>query len=223
MQVYRAESRGGKGGRDGKGRAEKFEVFLKNLPAETDEAALLKVFQECGQVLRLNIGQHEDGRCKGFAWITFKTKTGLAKALAYNGEEYCGKTLVVEKSGLHLQAGGGGENGSRKGGGKKGKGKGNPEQEVFVRNLTYEATEADVRKHFEASCGAIERMHMPVAPGGNCMGFAFMTFETMEGFIKATKMHGEQYDGRTLQVQKSGQHKGDKGKGKSKGKGRGKK
>ena len=30
LQVYRAESRGGKGGRDGKGRAEKFEVFLKN-------------------------------------------------------------------------------------------------------------------------------------------------------------------------------------------------
>lgn len=220
LQVYRAENRGSKGGKDGKGQADKFEVFLKNLPAETEEAALRKFFLDCGKILRLNIGLHEDGRCKGFAWITFQTKTALGKALAYNGEEYGGKTLVVEKSGLHVQAGGGGE----KGGGKKGKSKGNPEQEVFVRNLTYETMEADVRKHFEASCGAIERMHMPVAPGKSrgCMGFAFMTFETMEGFTKAMEMNGEQYDGRTLEVQKSGEKKDDKGKGKSKGGGKGK-
>eukprot|EP00747_Dinoflagellata_sp_TGD_P179664 gnl/TRDRNA2_/TRDRNA2_30842_c0_seq2.p1 gnl/TRDRNA2_/TRDRNA2_30842_c0~~gnl/TRDRNA2_/TRDRNA2_30842_c0_seq2.p1 ORF type:complete len:247 (+),score=55.26 gnl/TRDRNA2_/TRDRNA2_30842_c0_seq2:2-742(+) len=88
-------------GKDGKG-STAFEVFVRNLPFETDEKTLRTDFLECGEIERMHMPtKGNQGKSMGFAWIAFKTKEGLTKALAYNGDDYGGRIITVEKSGQH--------------------------------------------------------------------------------------------------------------------------
>ena len=41
------------------------------------------------------------GRCKGFAWITFKSAAGRDKAIEYNGESYAGRLETERGPGHH--------------------------------------------------------------------------------------------------------------------------
>jgi len=223
LEVRRAEARGakggkggkvGKGGKDdrGKGGGTEFEVFIKGIPADTTEDDLQKLFSPCGAIDKLSMPTRGSGLNKGFAWIGFLTKEGFDKALELNGKE-CGKSkLLVEKSGQHKAASDGDGKGKGKGKSKgkaKGKGKGSSENEVFVSNLSFETTQADLKEDFLV-CGEIERMHMPTKGENKCMGFAWITFKTKDGLEKALEYDGDDYGGRRLKVEKSGQHGGRK-------------
>ena len=99
--------------------------------------------------------------------------------------------------------------------GKDGKGKGNSDFEIFVKNLPFEMDEKTLRTDF-LECGEIDRMHMPVvADTQKTMGFAWVTFKNAEGLKKALEFNDEEYGGRRLFIEKSGQHRAgdDKGKG----------
>lgn len=191
------------------GQSQDFEVFVRGLPAETDESALLEHFKSCGEVASLSLPTRSTGNCKGFAWLVFAAKKGFKKALALNGELFKTHMLLVEKSGQHLLAGdGAGADSKGKGKGKsKGKGKGtSSEHEVFISNLLYEATEEKLRE-FLADCGEIVRLHMPSKVAGKCMGFAWVTFKTKEGMRQALDKEYMEFDGRRFKIEKAGQHK----------------
>merc|ERR1712194_782682 len=123
--------------------------------------------------------------------------------MGFHGSEYKGKELVVEQGGLHIGAS---EKGKSKG---KGKTKGDPELEVFVKNMPFEIDEETLRRDF-IECGEIDRLHMPMKAKEKCMGFAWVTFKTKEAVEKALIFNGDDYGGRKLVVEKSGQHKGNK-------------
>jgi len=204
LKVTQVDGRNAKG--SGKGR-EKLEVFIKGLPGEIKEKSLKKHFVGCGELIRVNMPTDDAGKCKGFAWITFSTTDGLDQALTLNGKEFKGVKLVVEKSGQHKK---GDCEGKGKGGKDRGRPppKGNKDWEVFVRNLPYEADEQTLRKDF-LECGEIDRLHMPTAGAeGKCMGFAWITFRTREGFENALAYNGDDYAGRRMYVEKAGQHGG---------------
>merc|ERR1712032_1175378 len=62
--------------------------------------------------------KNEEGKARGIAFITFKTAEGVTQALKYDGDEYGGRTLKVNKAGEK------GDKGKGKDGKDKGKGKG---------------------------------------------------------------------------------------------------
>jgi len=72
---------------------------------------------------------------------------------------------------------------------------------LYVGNLSFETTEADLHEAFGAF-GAITEVFVPTdRMTGRPRGFAFVTFETAEeGQVAVEKMNGVELDGRALTV-----------------------
>jgi len=93
----------------------------RGLSFETEEATLKKDFEECGEIVRCKMPLNDEGKCKGIAFIEFKTKDGFDAALKFNEDTYGGRTIYVSKAG---EGKGDGKKGKDKSKGKdKGKGK----------------------------------------------------------------------------------------------------
>merc|ERR1719222_1085578 len=200
---------------------EELTVFVGGIPWSVTEEGFKKDFLECGEIERLNMLKNEEGKPKGIAFITFKTKAGVEAALKYDGDDYGGRTLKVNLAGQ----GGKGKDGKSKGKGKdgqdgKGKGKGNAENEIFVGGLAFECTEDALKEHI-SEFGEIASLRMPLNDEGQARGIAFICFKKAEEVEKALKLDGEEFMGRTLKVNKAGEGKG-KGKGKDGKDGKGK-
>merc|ERR1712187_926290 len=165
---------------------------------------LRKDFSECGEIEKMSLPLNDEGKPRGIAFITYKTKEGVDAALKFDGDDYGGRTLKVNRAGA-----------------KGDKGKGNKEFEVFVGGLPFAVEEATLRKDFE-ECGEIESLRLPLNEEGKPRGIAFVTYKNKEAVEKALAFDGTDYGGRTLKVNLAGQGKGDsKGKGKD-GKDKGK-
>jgi len=219
---------------------EELTVFVGGIPWSVTEETFKKDFLECGEIEKLNFLLNDEGKPKGIAFITFKTKAGVDAALKFDGDDYGGRTLKVNLAGQ----GGKGKDGKSKGKGKdgkgkdgkdgKGKGKGN-ENEIFVGGLAFECTEEalkeQISKHGVPEDGIVS-LRMPLNEEGKAKGIAFICLKTAEEVEKALKLDGEEFMGRTLKVNKAGEGKGKgkdgkgkdgkgkDGKGKAKGKGK---
>lgn len=125
----KGKSKDGKDGKDkgkSKGKANKeFEVFVGGLPFSTTEEALKKDFLECGEIERFSMPLNDEGNARGIAFIAYKDKESVDKALKFNGTDYGGRSLTVRMSGDDSGKGKGkdGKGKDGKGKGKKGKGK----------------------------------------------------------------------------------------------------
>jgi len=166
----------------------------------------------------------DDGSFRGVAFITYEDAEGVEKALKYNGEDYGGRWLKVNKAGDKPD--GKGKDGKGKGKGKdKGKGKGgggNNDLTVFVGGLSWSVDEETLKKDF-GECGEVVNLRMPKNEEGQSKGIAFIEFSSEEGLTAALKFDGDEYAGRTLKVNKAGDKPAGDGKGKGKdGKGKGK-
>merc|ERR1712187_869821 len=131
--------------------SEELTVFVGGIPWSVTEENFKKDFTECGEIEKLNFLLNEEGKPKGIAFITFKSKAGVDAALKYDGDDYGGRTLKVNLAGQ----GGKGKDGKGKGKGKdgkgkdsKGKGKGDAENEIFVGGLAFECTEDALKEKF---------------------------------------------------------------------------
>merc|ERR1712060_877017 len=142
----------------------------------------------------------------GMAFITYETDEGVQKAIAFDGDDYGGRRLKVNKAG---------EKGKDKGKGKgekgeKGKGgKGNNDLTACVRGLSWSLTEEVLRKDF-AECGEIVALIMLLNEEGKPKGTAFIEYKDDEGLKKACEFNEQEYAGRTIYVSKAGE--GGKGK-----------
>ena len=107
----------------------------------------------------------------------------LSKALALNGTELKGSALRIEKSTP-----------------KTAKGKQEGENKdaattLFVKNVSFETTEDQLREHFP---GATE-IRMPTKPDGSIKGFAFIEFNSAEEVTSAIEdKQGSDLNGRAL-------------------------
>ncbi|EON67135.1 hypothetical protein W97_06388 [Coniosporium apollinis CBS 100218] len=72
---------------------------------------------------------------------------------------------------------------------------------LFLRNLPYSVTEADLRVHF-MPFGDLEEVHVPLNPAsGTAKGFAYVQFHKPEDAIEALKqMDGKIFQGRLLHI-----------------------
>lgn len=77
------------------------------------------------------------------------------------------------------------------------------EFEIFVGNLSWSATEDDIRQHFE-SCGHVVRVKVLTSPDGRPKGIAFVGFENEAAVEAALKLTGTDFMGRALKINKAG-------------------
>lgn len=73
---------------------------------------------------------------------------------------------------------------------------------VFLNNLTYKATEKEVREKF-ATCGAIKGIRIPKRGDGAAKGIAYIEFEDDEAVVAALKLHETPILGRQIWVRRS--------------------
>lgn len=78
-----------------------YNVTVKSLPWVLDLDALRKHLGACGEILDINLPTQSNGigrRTKGYCEVSYKTKEGLENALKYDGTEYCGRKIYVQKN-----------------------------------------------------------------------------------------------------------------------------
>lgn len=88
-------------------------VFVANLSAEADEAALRAVFDECGEIAAVRIAfDRETGAPRGFACVEFVDAECSARAMGLVGTVICGQAVrvdyAVERESSGAGRGGGG-------------------------------------------------------------------------------------------------------------------
>lgn len=145
----------------------------------------------------------DSGRFRGIAVLTFVTRESAKKALAWNGEEWDGKFLVVKKYAPKDREGGAGGDGDAT------KTKPVFEEEVkktdgqkiaFVCNLNWDVTEEVLRNVFDA-CGEITEIRMGKdRETQHFKGFAHVEFVADAGLEKAVALSGFDLLGRGMKV-----------------------
>jgi RNA recognition motif-containing protein len=70
-------------------------VYVSNLSFDVDDNALAKLFDEL-TIKSAHVAVRHNGKSKGFGFVEFASQADQQKALAKNGTELAGRTLVVE-------------------------------------------------------------------------------------------------------------------------------
>lgn len=70
-------------------------LYVGNLDFKCEESDLLEAFSKVGEVGDVSIVRREDGRSRGFAFVTMMTEEGGQKGLEMDGEELMGRNLLV--------------------------------------------------------------------------------------------------------------------------------
>mmetsp|Transcript_9421 Transcript_9421/g.20024 ORF Transcript_9421/g.20024 Transcript_9421/m.20024 type:complete len:260 (-) Transcript_9421:285-1064(-) len=70
-------------------------VYVGNLDFYTSEEDLRNVFAEKGEVGDVNIITDDDGRSRGFAFVSMMNKEDEAKVLELDGQDVSGRSIVV--------------------------------------------------------------------------------------------------------------------------------
>lgn len=207
-------------------------VFVGGLFWKSDPESVRADFEECGAIESFDMPKNRDGYPMGIAFILYKTREGLGKALKYDGEDYHGRTIRVKESdpSKNVKKEWDDSDFEEEGEGEEdangGEGQWTQERTIFVRGLPFSTEAWQLRADFEA-CGEVAKFRYPKDNQGRPKGIAFIEFKTKEGVEDALAYNGDDYGGRTLEVSlskgKSADFKGKgKGEGKSKNKGKGK-
>jgi RNA recognition motif-containing protein len=71
-------------------------LYVGGLEEQVDDGQLRSLFGEFGSVADTRVVFGDDGRCRGFAYVTFDDDLAAAKArVALDGKEVDGRTLRV--------------------------------------------------------------------------------------------------------------------------------
>ena len=98
-------------------------LFVGGLPFSTSNDQLRSLFAECGEVASATVVTDRDtGRSRGFGFVEMATPEAADEAInKFNGRDYEGRRLQVEKA-KSPSAGGGGGRPARSAGGRGGGG-----------------------------------------------------------------------------------------------------
>jgi len=150
-----------------------------------------EIFASCGAVSEISWLTHADtGRFKGAGFLTFESSSAAAAAVALNGNDCEGRPMKIELAAPRKAAAPGGFAGSGD--------PGEPNQSVFVGNLSWSVTEEALRAAF-AECGEITNIKF-IMKDGEFKGTAFMDFESIEAATKAVALAGMDVSGRPVRI-----------------------
>ena len=166
-------------------------IFISGIPYTATSDDIRKIFDDCGKIEELKIPKYQDsGKNRGYAHLTFKKTSSIAKALlknkTYIGERYI--TVEVSK----------GENITE----RKVDSSEVPEdcKTILIKNLPYDISEEQLANKFKP-CGDIKSIRMVYHSKLNHFkGFAFIDFEKSDSVKIAINLNGKELNGRKMTV-----------------------
>ncbi|KAI1369328.1 RNA-binding domain-containing protein [Xylaria arbuscula] len=166
-----------------------FTIYVSNVTFDATEAHLQEAFGKYGDILRINIGRDGRGLSRGFGFVTFSNKEAADRAVAEaNNSFWHGRRIVVDhrKQGLADN---------------KPRGKGEPTTSIYIGNIPYEASDADLNKLFR-SLDNVKDIRVAIDRNtGWPRGFAHADFDDIESAKKAHDfLQTQVLSGRTLRV-----------------------
>lgn len=164
-------------------------VFIKNLDVAIDNKALHDTFAAFGNILSCKVAQDENGNSKGYGFVHYETDEAASQAIKHvNGMLLNEKKVYV---GHHIP--------------KKDRQSKFEEMKanftnVYVKNISPEATEDDFRQLFE-QYGDVTSSSLARDQEGKSRGFGFVNFTTHESAAKAVdELNGKDFRGQDLYV-----------------------
>jgi nucleolin len=74
--------------------------------------------------------------------------------------------------------------------------------EVYVRGLSFQATEDDLKELF-SECGEVHSINLLKRPDGSSKGICFVRFNEEDAMTKAIEFSGSEHMGRTITIEKT--------------------
>ena len=179
-------------------------VFVGGLSFDADEEAVKEFFGAAGEINSVRIPVFEDsGKPRGIAFLEFATGEAAQKAVEMDGQEMMGRWLKVSIS-TSPAARSDNKAPRRQGLSEK------PDNctTIFVGNLSWNASEDDLREAFSA-CGEVVGVRIAMdQESGRSKGFGHVEFTDSSAVDEAVKMTGTNVAGREIRVDYGGQRKG---------------
>src|SRR5262245_6365939 len=137
-------------------------IYVGNLPVPTTEHELGSLFERVGRVVSVRIMRDRDtGRNKGFGFVEMSVGEAEQAIHQLNGVALHGYALSVSEARPRPESSAGRDSSTSR---------------LFVGNLSYEATAAELTDLFEA-VGPVAYVSLPVErESGKPRGFAFVDF-----------------------------------------------
>ncbi len=193
-------------------------LFVAGLADDVDEHVLRQVFEaDGGTVEEISVPRDRaTGRGRGFGFVTMQTSQQAQSARQnLDGSMQGGRQISVrpfrgdrnapggrQAPGQDRRPGGGPRPGGGAGGGGAGGRQSNDEATLYVGNLPYDASQADIERVFAgAGFADVQRVHLPTDPDGRARGFGFVTLKDADSAKRAAdEMNGVDMNGRPLSV-----------------------
>ncbi|KAI1376358.1 RNA-binding domain-containing protein [Hypoxylon crocopeplum] len=157
-------------------------IFIHNMTFDATEAHIREAFGKYGEILDLHIARDARGLSRGYAFLTYKEKVSADRAVAEGDNSFWhGRRIGVK---YKLEKGGGPA--SREGG-RTERHPTAPTNSVYVGNIPYETSDADLNRLFE---GLDNLKDVRVAVDRNTgwpRGFAHADFTDVESAMKAVE------------------------------------
>ena len=129
------------------------------------------------------LSQRRKSRNKGFAYIDFSTEMAKNEAIAMSEKLFTGRAVLI-KDALNFE---GRPEPIEQDSGEKSQPSKLSAKRVFVGNLSFNATIAELTSHF-SKCGPVEQVFLATfEDSGKCKGYGWVTFETNEGATAAVR------------------------------------
>ena len=183
-------------------------VFVKGLPFSVTEDDIYTMFGECGTVSSVYMLTFEDtGKFRGMCKVTFASAEEAAKACAEkNGLDVGGRSIGVEIANAGPRAPRAsptGSDGGAGGGGFPARPANDPNNNLFIGNLSFDADEGSIKEALSSASGA-EVVHVRIATDketGRMKGFGHVEFADLEGAKAAMeKCQGLEILGRPVRL-----------------------
>ncbi|KAJ6257919.1 hypothetical protein Dda_7709 [Drechslerella dactyloides] len=160
-------------------------LYVTNFPPTANEKWIRELFKDCGPIVEVRFPSLKYNQHRRFCYAQFEASEDAEKAAKFNGKDVEGFTLVSKLSDP-------GKKQERSGAVHEGR-------EVFIRNIDYSATEAEVRELF-GKYGSIDSIRLVSKGKGNHSGFGFLDYETAESAQASLELDGQKFKGRKLMV-----------------------
>jgi len=164
----------------------KKKLYVGNLPFESSEEDIQKVFAEYGDISDLYLPMR-DGRPRGFCFVTMNDD-GADKAMAaLDGTDFQGRNLVVNEP-------------LKKGEKLAPRASTRPQFKLYVGNLSFYTTHETLHSVF-SEFGEVHDCYLPTDPESQQpRGFGFITMEQADGEAAIQELDGLELDGRFIRV-----------------------
>lgn len=207
--------------------ADQLKIVIRGLPFEAKLEQVCEFFDIQEQNTTM-LTWPDSGRCKGVAFVECDSPREKARLEGFEGREFTsgGNTRIISVCDYEERAPKqprgqrrNQRNNNRNNQRTERRGQYSPEtagdspqiflendeteREVYVSNVSFDATEDDFHSHF-SSCGEIENVTIPTLySSGRPKGFAFIRFVTREGRNKALALDGSDMVQRTIGVREN--------------------